>query len=283
MNTLLLDEAIKTLQKYRGPTTSEAIPIYERLCKAMLSRTIKQEKNKEHVENMSILRDCLYQLVTQYRMQQRTLDSKLLNRIESALMATHYQTILYTTKSLGLKDIYTKCAITLLKYPNLIPQDKAFYQAGNASREQGNNNLAFMLLNRYVDIAEAIDSGETDSSNIDSTDYQVTDAIPLDGPIPIVHYIEEEEDREDIRTWVLSVVTDSKIEQKFPSRDQSRGTLYEGLYATDRATCIVTGYPIYPADLLEINHSTANRKDWNTYVSKTKTCPWTGQAQTPLY
>ena len=105
----------------------------------------------------------------------------------------------------------------------------------------------------------------------------------MDGPVPKFHYVVEEDDREDIRTWVLSVVTDSNIEQRFPSKEQSRGTLYEGLFAHERSTCIVTGYPIYPADLLEVNQSTANRKDWNAYVSKTKTCPWTGQPQTPLF
>jgi len=134
-----------------------------------------------------------------------------------------------------------------------------------------------------VDVAEAIDSGAADSSGLDDTDYQHVDGLPLDGPIPANHYVEEEDDREDIRTWVLSVVTDSNIEQRFPVRDQARATLYEGLFASDRPTCIVTGYPIYPADLLEINHSTANRKDWNAYVSKCKTCPWTGQPQTPLF
>jgi hypothetical protein len=92
-----------------------------------------------------------------------------------------------------------------------------------------------------------------------------------------------QDDREEVRTWVLSVVTDSSIEQRLPAREASRNTLYEGLYASDRPTCIVTGYQIHPADLLEVNNSTANRRDWNAYVVKTRTCPWTGQVQNPLY
>ena len=63
-------------------------------------------------------------------------------------MATHYQHMLYSAKSMGLKDIAAKCAVTLLKYPDSVPQDKAFYQAGMLCREVGNTNLAFMLLNR---------------------------------------------------------------------------------------------------------------------------------------
>jgi hypothetical protein len=92
-----------------------------------------------------------------------------------------------------------------------------------------------------------------------------------------------QEDREDVRTWVLSVVTDSHVDQRLPPRESSRNTLYEGLYSSDRPTCIVTGYQIHPADMLEVNHSTANRRDWNAYVVKTRACPWTGQAQNPLY
>jgi intraflagellar transport protein 172 len=65
-------------------------------------------------------------------------------------MAVHYQSILFTAKRLGLKEIAAKCAITMLKYPEFIPADKAYYQAGNLCRELGGSytNLAFMLLNR---------------------------------------------------------------------------------------------------------------------------------------
>ena len=50
-----------------------------------------------------------------------------------------------------------------------------------------------------------------------------------------------QDDREEVRTWVLSVVTDNSVEQRLPPREQSRNTLYEGLYSSDRPTCIVTG------------------------------------------
>lgn len=65
-------------------------------------------------------------------------------------MAVHYKHMMLLTKSNGLKDVSSKCAITLLKYPDYIPQDKAFYIAGMSAREQGNTNLAFLLLNRYA-------------------------------------------------------------------------------------------------------------------------------------
>ena len=82
---------------------------------------------------------------------------------------------------------------------------------------------------------------------------------------------------------MLSVVTDSKVDQQLKSRNQSKGSLYEGFYSSDRPTCIVTGFPIHSADALEVNNSVANRRDWNFLVAKTHTCPWTGQTQNPLY
>ena len=89
--------------------------------------------------------------------------------------------------------------------------------------------------------------------------------------------------REEVRTWVLSVVTDSNIEQKIPPREKARNTLYDALFSSDRPTCIVTGYPVHPSDILEINNSTANRREWNALVAKTRVCPWTSQSQNPIY
>ena len=151
MDQQLVDEAITTLATRQGPATAEAVPVYERLAQAMLSRNVSQEKATSHIANVAILRDVLYRLGTLYRSQARSIDERLLQRFDTALMATHYQSLYYAAKSIGLKDMNAKCAITLLKYPTILPQDKALYQAGNAARELGNENLAFMLLNRYCD------------------------------------------------------------------------------------------------------------------------------------
>jgi intraflagellar transport protein 172 len=78
-------------------------------------------------------------------------------------------------------------------------------------------------------------------------------------------------------------VTDSDIEQKLTVKERSRNTLYEGLYLSDRPSCIVTGFPVQPNELIEVNNSIANRREWNSLVAKTRVCPWTGQSQNPIY
>eukprot|EP01035_Chromulina_nebulosa_P019403 gene19403-25277_t len=251
-----VDEAVRTLQKRSGPVSPSALVTYKRLVNIVLSRSLDKENNN-YLPTVSSLKETLFRLTNQFKAQEKH------------------------TKSLNLLDIAAKCSITLLKYPFVIPQDKAFYLAGAAVRAVGNTNLAFMLLNRYVDITEAMDTNDT--SFLDNSEYNIIDGVPLNGPLPQSHYISDEDIREEERTWVLSIVTDSTIEQKFPRREQTRNTLYEGLYHSDRPACIVTGYPIHPADLLDINNSVANRKDWNTLVSKIKIDPWTGQAQNPIY
>lgn len=273
-----VEEAVRMLHKRPGPCTEAALSTYKKLTKNLHARCVLDEGDN-YASVVGMLRETLYRLANQYKTHGSDRQAHL--DIEELLMATHYQHMLYTCKANGLNDLAAKCSITLLKYPYIVPQDKAFYQAGNLCRSVKNNNLAFMLLNRYVDLAEAIDTSDT--SFLDNSEYNDADAIPLNGPLPASHYVNSEDEREDVRTWVLSVVTDTSIEQRFPRREQSRNTIYEGVFSTDRPTCIVSGFPIHPADMLEVNNSTANRKDWNLFVGKVKYCPWTGQPQNPIY
>ena len=264
-----LDDAVKLLQRYSGHYNEMALamPIHRRLVKCLMMRSqgLECADGVDHRDAIASLRDVLYQLATKVKTTE----------MEELLLATHYQHVFYLAESLGCKDIAAKCAVTLLKYPSIIPQDRAFYQAGMIAMEMDLTNVAFVLLNRYVDIAEAIDTG--DVSGIDNHDFHEADAIPLnDAAIPTSHYVTDEKDREACRSWVLSVITDSSVDQVIPQREKCHKTLFEGFFRIDRPTCIVTGFPVYPADKLEVNGAVANRKDWNSIVSKTNTCPWSG-------
>ena len=76
---------------------------------------------------------------------------------------------------------------------------------------------------------------------------------------------------------------DNNIEQKLPRQGESENTVYAGLYASNKPTCIVTGYPIPSRDQLNVNNSIASKKDWNALVSKTETCPWTNEQASPQW
>ena len=53
-----------------------------------------------------------------------------------------------------------------------IPADRAFFQAGVACRDAGDANHAFVFLNRYLDITEAMDEGDVDSRGLDDVDFE---------------------------------------------------------------------------------------------------------------
>jgi intraflagellar transport protein 172 len=182
-----IDAAVKVLHARPGPVTEAALNTYKRLVRTILARP-KQEENAEHFTTVGLLREVMYRLANQYRAVAS--DKQLHPDVVELLMATHYQHMLHSAKAFGLRDVAVKCATTLLKYPYVVPQDKAFHQAGMLSKEMGNTNLAFMLLNRYVDLTEAIESN--DPSFLDNSEFQDTDAVPLNGPLPTSQYLRDE-------------------------------------------------------------------------------------------
>lgn len=231
---------------------------------------------------VSEMREVLFNLGASHRdTQQDVLGIHGTNEFEQLLMAIHYYHLYITCMQHGLRGIALKIAITLIRYSGIIPIDKTFFLAGTLAREQGHDNLAFVLLNRYIDLTEAIDEGSIE--NIDNADFADATNVPFPFDLPQVQYICEEDDREEIRDWVLSICMDKSIDQQLPSRQQSLGTVYAGLYRTDLPTCIVTGNPVQKWELLRVNNSIANKVDWNQYVRKMKQCPWTKQVQGPLY
>ena len=145
----------------------------------------------------------------------------------------------------------------MIRYSGIIPIDKAFYLAGTAARDQGLDNLAFLLLNRYIDLTEAIEEGTIDS--IDNTDFADATNVPFPFELPEQQYLAEEDDREEIRDWVLTICMDKSVDQQHPTKEMALGTMYAGLYATDLPTCVVTGCPVQKWELLQVNNSLANK------------------------
>ncbi len=137
---------MRLLQKQTGPVTDAAVGMYKKLAKRVLGRTMSEEAAGDFAGTVAALKEVLYRLANLYRGQAsgRTLNAEM----EEILMATHYMHMFLQTKANALKEASVKAAVTLMKYPDIVPQDKAFYLAGNAARNSGNTNLAFMLLNK---------------------------------------------------------------------------------------------------------------------------------------
>ena len=52
------------------------------------------------------------------------------------------------------EGLAAKLSIALLRHTDIIPADKAFYEAGMNARSQGMLNMAFVFLNRFLDLTE---------------------------------------------------------------------------------------------------------------------------------
>jgi intraflagellar transport protein 172 len=190
-----------------------------------------------------------------------------------------------------LMDLSVKMTIAQLRYVRVggapnggVPADKAFFQAGILCKRQNQLRSAFVFLNRYLDIADAIDDG--DRSGIDHKDFKHTD-IP--GPehmeLPATHYLSEAL-RDEVRDWVLAVSMDQKVVESLPTEkcESCNSQLAEGCLSCPschvaRDACIVTGWPVPPYDTIERSGCKACRKDWNTYISANKLCPWSGKPE----
>ena len=69
--------------------------------------------------------------------------------------------------------------------------------------------MAFVFLNRYLDLYESIEERSLD--NLDNTDFADTD-IPFEIPLPEEPYLDERQ-HEEVKEWVLAVSMDQRVEQ----------------------------------------------------------------------
>ena len=75
--------------------------------------------------------------------------------------------------------------MALLRHSDVLPADKTFYEAGVAARDVGWDNMAFVFLNRYLDLYEAIE--ENSLEMLDNTDFMQTD-IPFEVKRKLEHF-----------------------------------------------------------------------------------------------
>ena len=52
------------------------------------------------------------------------------------------------------ESLAAKLSISLLRHTDIVPADKAFFEAGMQCRKHNMNNMAFVFLNRFLDLTE---------------------------------------------------------------------------------------------------------------------------------
>ncbi|VEN45242.1 unnamed protein product, partial [Callosobruchus maculatus] len=131
---------------------------------------------------------------------------------KNLLLISHYYALRCACRQVSsLKSIGVKISAALLRYTDIIPADKAYYEAGIDMRDEGRLSEAFVFLNHYLDLYEAIEDGE--GQLVDHTDFMQTD-FPSNVPLPSRLYLADDpKEHDNIKEWVLTSSMDEKIEQ----------------------------------------------------------------------
>uniref|UniRef100_G0U5A8 Intraflagellar transport protein IFT172,putative n=1 Tax=Trypanosoma vivax (strain Y486) TaxID=1055687 RepID=G0U5A8_TRYVY len=197
-------------------------------------------------------------------------------------MATHM-------RELSLDDYALKLMLGLPRWIPHIAPEKAFYDAGMAARNAGNDAIAFCYLNRFLDICERIEDGATDTSAIDNVDFDCTD-FPKKYPLPKTSSIDKASE-EEVNRWVLANSIENNLDPRLPTITDPQGQvdMFEGALQSPAGStfpeCAVTGYPIVGGGLTKCQECQrpANQDDWNRYILVGKNCPWCGSPQSHTF
>lgn len=265
------EEAPKALQLYiqhGAPPNPQNFNIYKRLFLDLIN--IPDTDGPEAYRIWADLRNFLLQLCDNVSKSAED-NSPAHEDFEQMLLISHY----YATRSAakGVKQLISvtaKLSVSLLRHTELVPADKAFYEAGLACRAVGWENMAFIFLNHFLDLCDAIDEGNLDA--LDHSDFMDTD-IPFEVPVPTKLCVTDAQ-REQIRDWVLMVSMDHRLEQVLPrdERNSYEASLVAASTGLRSLPCILTGYPVL-RNKIEFSSvgKAANKEDWNKFLMATKT------------
>ncbi|XP_062507829.1 intraflagellar transport protein 172 homolog isoform X2 [Corticium candelabrum] len=282
-------EALQLFSKYGAPPSPQNFNIYKRLALDLFCLTSAPYKV------WADFRDMLLNL-TESVAETPAADTAVAQELEEYLLIAHY----YAVRSAchgkkSLEQIAVKLTISLLRHSDVVPVDKAFYEAGIAAKTGGQDNMAFVFLNRFLDLCDAIEEGSLDS--MDNSDLMDTD-IPFEVPLPEKHFISEDK-REEIKEWVLAVSVDQQIEQSLTvdERDTYEAALVDSHTKVRSLPCVISGYPVLRSKIeFRRRERAASKEDWNKFVMSSKVpnsseCQdvlrflgrWCGAPQNPSY
>ncbi|KAM6915750.1 intraflagellar transport protein 172 homolog [Xenentodon cancila] len=264
-------DALKALQLYihhGAPPNPQNFNIYKRLFLDLIS--LPDTDQSDSYRMWAELRNFLQQLCENMSMSAEA-NSPAHEDFEQMLLISHYFATRSAAKGVEqLISIAAKLSVSLLRHTELIPADKAFYEAGLACRAVGWENMAFIFLNHFLDLCDAIDEGTLDT--LDHSDFLDTD-IPFEVPVPTKLCVSDSQ-REQIRDWVLMVSMDHRLEQVLPrdERNAYEASLVAGNTGLRSLPCVLTGYPVL-RNKMEFSSAgkVANKEDWNKFLMATKT------------
>nr|XP_014345853.1 PREDICTED: intraflagellar transport protein 172 homolog [Latimeria chalumnae] len=262
------DRALGLYIQHGAPANSQNFNIYKRMFLDMVN--MADLNNTEAYRSWADLRDVLFNLCENL-VKSSEANSPAHEEFEQMLLIAHYCATRSASQGVEQLDVIaTKLSISLLRHTDLVPVDKAFYEAGLAAKMLGWGNYSFLFLNIFFFLMQAIEEGNLDA--LDHSDFQDTD-IPFEVPLPSHQHVPEEK-REEIRDWVLTVSMDQRVEQVLPrdERETYEGSLLAVNTGLRSLPCLISGYPVL-RNKVEFKRpgKAANKDDWNKFLMAVKT------------
>ncbi|CUG89196.1 WD40 repeat-containing protein, putative [Bodo saltans] len=233
--------------------------------------------------NITTFHDGLVQVVDSMRKSGQT--DQEVARAEALRDVVHIYHMQKFYSERGFPEYALKNILALPRYAGIIPADKAYYDAGMAAKDAKEDSIAFMYLNRFLDLREKIEDGEPDSSNMDNVDFEVTD-FPNKFQLPRQCTIAEGP-AEEANKWVLAISIEKNLDPHLPTvKCPTHGVdMFEGALRSPSGAqyepCAISGYPVLSNLRVRCKNCQrlANQEDWNKFMMQAKTCPWCKTAQ----
>ena len=288
-------DALQLYRKYGCPAFTQNFNIYKRIAVDLFGTKTTEDTNGKMYYVWSGLRDMLFDLTENMAKDSSHPDAQ--DDFNLLLLISHYLATRSACQTQpGLQEMAAKLSIAMLRHSDVIPADKAFYEAGMAAKAVGWLNMAFVFLNRYLDLYEAIEEGSLDM--LDNSDFASTD-IPFEVPLPAQPHLSDAE-HEEVKEWVLAVSMDQKVEQELPTdeRNTFEGSLTSASTGSRSLPCVISGYPVIGSNRIEFGRegSVANKEEWNKFVMTAKVVSdneiqdvikfisnWCGMGETPSF
>ncbi|XP_044747182.1 intraflagellar transport protein 172 homolog [Coccinella septempunctata] len=257
-------EALNLYSVHGAPAMPQNFNIYNHIATEMFALT--DLSGPDSYNDWEKLRQMLFEIFESLE----TINHEVKHHFYNLLMISHFYALRATCREVpSLKSIAVKISCALLRYSDIIPADKAYYEAGMDMKSEGRYSEAFVFLNHYLDLCEAIEEGE--GQLVDHSDLVQTD-FPSNVPIPNQLYLRDEpEEHDSVREWVLTVSMDQRIEQTLPLDDRQ---LYASSLQQGESPCIVTGFPVRKQPVVfSKNNMQANKDAWSKLNMGAKMAP----------
>ncbi|XP_070491879.1 intraflagellar transport protein 172 homolog [Chironomus tepperi] len=260
--------ALNLYLQYGAPALTQNYTVYHRIATECFGL-----REPEGLNLWKDLRNFLFQVVKAIKASDTPDTSNAVDKFEHLLMIAHFYAVRAACRQVSaLQNIGLKISVALLRYTDVIPCDKGFYEAGMDLRQVGRESEAFVMLNHYLDICEAIEEGSGDL--VDHTDLGSTD-FPSSVPIPeSMHLKHEMKLHEEIRDWVLAISMDQQVDQALPVDDRN---LYESSLGMGDSVCLISSYPVLGRQPITFQRSSnlCNRDAYSKLTVSAKMSPHT--------